>query len=87
MKTLTETLFEREKTEAVLPLNPEKAQSVLNSLDGTTDRILLAIPTGKCEVWTRMAKSESIIINDSPITRIGEYDVPGTYKFSGYTSR
>ena len=87
MTSLTDTLFEQKQTEVVLPRNSEKAQKVLEGLDGTVDRILLVLETGKYEVWAKMAKQSSLIINDTPTTRIGEYDVPGRYKFTGYTSK
>ena len=64
-----------------MPLDSERAKLIVEGLDGTADRILMQISTGKYEVWQRMA------INDEPTTRIGEYDVPGRYKFVNYTSR
>lgn len=73
-------------TEVVLPRNPEKAQEVIERLDGTTDRILLALETGKYEVWGKMTKQPPLIINDEPTTRIGEYNVPGRYKFLCYST-
>lgn len=72
-------------TEVVLPSNPEKAQKIIEGLDGTTDRILLALESGKYEIWQKMQKKPSLIINDKPTTRIGEYDVPGSYKFLEYS--
>ena len=90
MSTLTDMLFGQETkkaTEVVLPLDPERAKPIVEGLDGTADRVLMQISTGKYEVWQKMAKQRSLIINDEPTTRIGEYDVPGRYKFVNYTSR
>ena len=90
MSTLTDYLFGQEPkqaTEVVLPLDSERAKPIVEGLDGTADRILMQIPTGKYEVWQRMAKQPSKIVNDEPTTRIGEYDVPGRYKFVKYTLR
>ena len=61
MTSLTDTLFEQKQTEVVLPRNSEKAQKVLEGLDGTVDRILLVLETGKYEVWAKMAKQSSLI--------------------------
>lgn len=75
------------KTEIVLPLNPEKAKPILEKLDGTTERILMQTPTGIYEVWQKMAEQQqTLIINNELTTRIGEYDIPGKYKFLGYNT-
>ena len=90
MSTLTDYLFgleRKQETEVVLPLYPERAKPIVEGLDGTADRLLMQIPTGKYEVWQKMAKQQSLIINDEPTTRIGEYDIPGRYKFVKYASR
>ena len=90
MSNLSDYLFGQEPkqtTEVVLPLDSERAKPIIEGLDGTADRILMQIPTGKYEVWQKMTKQPSLIINDVPKTRIGEYDVPGRYKFVKYASR
>ena len=49
-------------------------------LDGSADRVL--IPTeehGIYETWER--------VNSEKTTRIGSYEIPGTYKFSHYIRR
>ncbi len=80
--TLMDILWKsKEETKVVLPLDPEVAKLIVEGLDGTADKILIQLPTGKCGVWQKMAKP-----NDKPMTRIGEYDVPGEYNFVGYTS-
>ncbi len=88
MSSIMDTLFGRKQTptETFLPLDPGEAETVLEGLDGTTDRILLALETGKSEVWTRMLNEQqpSLIINDKETTKIGPYDVPGRYKFVEY---
>ena len=71
-------------TEIVLPRNSDRAQKVLETLDGTTDKIYLAREIGTFEVW---AKTDKLPTQQNHTTRIGKYDVPGTYQFVGYNSR
>ncbi|MEK6905041.1 MAG: hypothetical protein AABX24_01440 [Nanoarchaeota archaeon] len=71
-------------TKIVLPRNSDRAQKVLETLDGTTDTIYLAREIGTFEVWT---KTDQQPTQQKPTTRIGEYDVPGTYQMVGYNSR
>ena len=68
-----------------LTLEAKTEQEIV--LDGSAERILLPIETGKYEVWKRMAKVFSPIINEEVTTKIGNYVVHGRYKFVGYTSR
>ena len=81
---LMDILFKQKPKEetVILPLDLEKAQIVIEKLNGMPDRILVPLGTGKYEEWRKMAKG-SLCSLDTTI--IMGHKVPGQYKFVGYT--